>query len=99
MISAIVLLGTLNGDQFTNAFHHTNHILLAHAIGTDGTDIRIGHIEATTAKANLRTHLCDYLSEMLHFRLVLLQQMQNHAQGSLLAYAGQFGKFINGVLQ
>ena len=48
MISAAVLLGTFKCNHIANIFYHTNHFLLPHAVGADGTDVGIGHIRTRT---------------------------------------------------
>jgi hypothetical protein len=72
MISAIILLGAFNSDHIADIFNNTNCFLLAHAIGTDRTDITIRYIVTTLAKFYLIAHLGDHFAELLHIIFFLL---------------------------
>ena len=56
MVGSAELLGAFNGNHIPDGFHHADHILPAHGIGTDGTDIRIGHIMAAMAETDILPH-------------------------------------------
>ena len=65
MVSAIELLGAFDGDHITDIFHHANHFLFSHGVGTDGTDIAIGHIVTTLAEFYFTPHSGNHFTEML----------------------------------
>jgi hypothetical protein len=99
MISAIVLLGAFNGYYIPDILYHTDHFLLPHGIGADRTDICIGHIIATLAEADLRSHTGNHLTEFCDINIVLLQQMQDQSQSCFLANTGKFGKFTDCIFK
>ncbi len=95
MISAAELLRAFDGDHVAHGLHHADHILAAHRVGTDGTDIGIGHIMTALAEADLLAHLQNNLSESLRGGGFLAKEMEHQPQGGLLPDTGQFGEFVH----
>lgn len=87
MVSAVVLLRTLNSHHIANAFYHAYQFLLAHGAGANVADVAVAHIVALPAKPDLPAHLADGIGKQFHLRLLGFEQMQHQAQGRFFANA------------
>jgi hypothetical protein len=72
---------------------------VTHGIGADGTNVRIGNIEASLAVFDLLPHFDDGFSKADYFLRFGFEQVQYQPQGRFPANAGQFGKFIHRIFQ
>ncbi len=99
MIGAIELLGAFQGNNITDILHHADSILLAHRVGTNGANIRIGYIVAALAKLDFAAHTGHHITEMLYVFRFLLQQMKHQTKGCFTTDSGQLGKLVYGIFQ
>src|SRR5688572_13581389 len=71
MISTAKLLGAFNGNNIADILDHANSFLLAHAIGTNRTDISVSNIEATLAEFYFIAHPRHHFAELLYILFIL----------------------------
>ena len=99
MISTVILLCAFECNYISNIFNHADHFLLTHAVGTNGTDIRIRNIMTALTKLYIVAHTAYHLAEMLYIVSILLQQMKHQAKGSFFADTWQFSELINRIFK
>src|SRR3954471_14369693 len=99
MINAVILLGTFDCDHVTDIFYYAKDFLFSHTVGTNGTNVTIGHIKTTLTEFYFATHLADHFTELSYLAIILLEKVQYQAQSGFFTNAGKLGKFINCIFQ
>ena len=93
VVQSVELLGSFYRHHIADVLYHAEGGCIALGIGADVARFGIGYVVAHLAVFHLAFQLQDGIAEVLYHGMVLTEQVEHQAHGSLTAYTGQFGKF------